>query len=358
MSGLVNLGGWATENSFLRRCDPRFKVGCTVAAMVVCFRIASVPGACAALAMVLALGWATENSFLRRCDPRFKVGCTVAAMVVCFRIASVPGACAALAMVLALCWLGRVRPGRLLAAVWPLLAMLVFVSALNLFVTQTGNLLVQWGPLRITTGGVDTFALYSVRLATLLGFGTLLLATTDPLGLTNALASLLSPLKVLRVPVEQLAMVLALALRFVPTLADELQSVMDAQRCRGASFDRGSPRRRVGALTALAMVLALALRFVPTLADELQSVMDAQRCRGASFDRGSPRRRVGALTALAIPVMTWALRHADTLSLALEARAYDPSAPRTRWRAPHPGWRDAALIALTTAFVGVVLAWG
>ncbi|MDJ1122324.1 energy-coupling factor transporter transmembrane component T [Olsenella sp. YH-ols2217] len=256
-------------------------------------------------------GWATENSFLRRCDPRFKVGCTVAAMVVCFRIASVPGACAALAMVLALCWLGRVRPGRLLAAVWPLLAMLVFVSALNLFVTQTGNLLVQWGPLRITTGGVDTFALYSVRLATLLGFGTLLLATTDPLGLTNALASLLSPLKVLRVLVEQLA-----------------------------------------------MVLALALRFVPTLADELQSVMDAQRCRGASFDRGSPRRRVGALTALAIPVMTGALRHADTLSLALEARAYDPSAPRTRWRAPHPGWRDAALIALTTAFVGVALAWG
>lgn len=236
------------------------------------------------------------TSPLHRADARAKILVTVAFMTTIFLIASPGQALWALAGFLGLCGLGRIRPVSLLASSAPLLVLLGVFSLLNLFVNPEGAVLWSWGALSIHEGGLISAALTATRLGLLIVNGALLLAVTEPLQLTRGLSTLLSPLGRLGVPVEQLA-----------------------------------------------FVLALALRFVPTLTGEIQSVMDAQRARGAAFDSGSPLKRLRALLSILVPTFAGALRHAQGLSLALEARHYDPNRPRTIWKQPHLGQVDAGL---------------
>ena len=108
----------------------------------------------------------------------------------------------------------------------------------------------------------------------------------------------------------------------------------------------------------LALVLSLALRFVPTLGDELEGVREAQEARGGDLGRGGPVRRVRALVSVLVPALTGALRHAQGLSLALEARGYDPSRPRTVWRRPKVRGADVAFALACVAYLAVLLTAG
>lgn len=233
---------------------------------------------------------------LHRADARTKILVTLAFMATIFLVTSPLQALWALAGFLGLCALGRISPLSLLASSAPLLALLLVFSLLNLFVNPEGPVLWSWGALSIHEGGLFSAAQTALRLGLLVLNGALLLAVTEPLQLTRGLSSLLSPLGRLGVPVEQLA-----------------------------------------------FVLALALRFVPTLTSEIQGVMDAQRARGAAFDSGGPLKRLRALLSILVPTFAGALRHAQGLSLALEARHYDPNRPRTIWKQPHLGQVDAGL---------------
>ena len=106
----------------------------------------------------------------------------------------------------------------------------------------------------------------------------------------------------------------------------------------------------------IALVLSLALRFIPTLAAEAQAVADAQAARGGSIETGSLPQRVKAMTAIIVPVFAGALRHADNLSLALDARCYEEGIRRTHWRVMRVAARDVAFIAVLACYLSALVA--
>ena len=108
----------------------------------------------------------------------------------------------------------------------------------------------------------------------------------------------------------------------------------------------------------MALVMSLALRFLPTLSDETKAIIDAQSARGGTIETGSPATRVKALFAIIVPILVAALRHADNLSLALDARCYEEGIHRTHWRVMRARRRDRMVAAACVAYVVALLAVG
>jgi energy-coupling factor transport system permease protein len=162
--------------------------------------------------------------------------------------------------------------------------------------------------LHLSRQGLEFAAFLSLRLVVLVLIGSVLTLTTPPLALTDGLAWLGRPLRRLRVPTDELALMVTIALRFIPTLLVELDQIMRAQRARGADFASGGPVRRARAL-------------VPVLT----------------------------------PLFVLSFRRADELALAMEARCYSPGSVRTRLHPLRAGVRDAVLLALTAAVIVVAL---
>ena len=156
----------------------------------------------------------------------------------------------------------------------PLIFILVFTGILNLFMTPGENVLVSFWGLKITTEGLVQ-AIFMVSRILMLIVGTFLLTyTTSPIALTDGLESLLGPLKKLHLPVHELSMMMSIALRFIPTLIEETDKIMSAQKARGADFETGSLMQRVKALVPILVPLFIgAFR----RADELATAMEC-RC--------------------------------------------------------------------------------
>ena len=156
----------------------------------------------------------------------------------------------------------------------PLIFILIFTGVLNLFFTKGGTVLVSFGGISITSEGVLR-AVYMVARILMLIAGTFLLTyTTSPIALTDGLESLLNPLKKIKVPVHELAMMMCIALRFIPTLIEETDKIMSAQKARGADFETGKLINRVKALVPILVPL-----FISAFrrADELATAMEC-RC--------------------------------------------------------------------------------
>ena len=165
----------------------------------------------------------------------------------------------------------------------PLIFILVFTGILNLFMTPGENVLVSFWGLKITTEGLVQ-AIFMVSRILMLIVGTFLLTyTTSPIALTDGLESLLGPLKKLHLPVHELSMMMCIALRFIPTLIEETDKIMSAQKARGADFETGSLVQRVKALVPILVPLFIgAFR----RADELATAME---CRCYQGGRGRTR---------------------------------------------------------------------
>ncbi len=175
----------------------------------------------------------------------------------------------------------------------PLIFILVFTGILNLFMTPGENVLVSFWGLKITTEGLVQ-AIFMVSRILMLIVGTFLLTyTTSPIALTDGLESLLGPLKKLHLPVHELSMMMCIALRFIPTLIEETDKIMSAQKARGADFETGSLMQRVKAL-------------VPIL----------------------------------VPLFIGAFRRADELATAMECRCYQGGEGRTKMKTLHYKRRD------------------
>ena len=159
----------------------------------------------------------------------------------------------------------------------PLVLILVFTGVLNVFFTTGEKLLVSFWIVKIYWEGIVR-ALYMVARILMLITGTFLLTyTTSPIALTDGLESLLSPLKVIRVPVHELAMMMCIALRFIPTLIEETDKIMSAQKARGADFESGNLLHRVKALVPILVPL-----FISAFrrADELATAMECRCYQG------------------------------------------------------------------------------
>lgn len=214
------------------------------------------------------------NSRIHRLDPRSKLlvlivyivalflGKTWASYAVCF---------AFLAMCIAI---SKVPVKSIFRGLKPLVFILVFTGVLNVFFTAGETVLVKWWKITITLEGVTRAVYMIIRIMMLVGATFLLTYTTSPISLTDGLESLLSPLKKLHFPVHELAMMMCIALRFIPTLIEETDKIMSAQRSRGADFESGKLMERVKALIPILVPLFIgAFR----RADELATAMEC-RC--------------------------------------------------------------------------------
>jgi energy-coupling factor transport system permease protein len=156
----------------------------------------------------------------------------------------------------------------------PLMMILVFTAVLNIFFTEGETVLVEFWTLKITLEGLVRAFFMMIRILMLITGTFLLTYTTSPIALTDGLESLLGPLKVIKVPVHELSMMMCIALRFIPTLIEETDKIMSAQKARGADFETGSLMQRVKALVPILVPL-----FISAFrrADELATAMEC-RC--------------------------------------------------------------------------------
>ncbi|KIU25284.1 energy-coupling factor transporter transmembrane component T family protein [Weissella cibaria] len=217
------------------------------------------------------------NSWIHRLDARTKLILSVAFIFVVFFANNVAGYVVAIAFTLLSILLTGLGVGVFIRGVRPLMFLMFITTLLQLFFVQTGDVLWHWAFLTITTDGVTNSIAVFVRFMLIIMFSTILTLTTQPLAVADAMESLLQPLKKVGFPVAELALMLSIALRFVPTLMDEAESIMNAQRARGVEFNEGNIISRIKAFVPLLIPL-----FINAIkrAIELGDAMEARGYRG------------------------------------------------------------------------------
>ena len=226
------------------------------------------------------------GSPVHRLDPRAKLVALIVYIVALFLAEWFVTYAIMLATLIAVVAVARIKAKALLRGMKPLIFLLVFTAILNALYTP-GEALVSFWIITITKEGILHAFFMVIRILMLVSCTFLLTYTTSPLALTDALESLLSPLKKVRVPVHELAMMMSIALRFIPTLIEETDKIMSAQRARGASFDTGNLIEKAKALIPLLVPL-----FISAFrrAEELATAMEC-RC----YHGGQGRTRLKQL---------------------------------------------------------------
>ena len=216
---------------------------------------------------------------IHKLDPRTKIILAIAFIVTVF-VANNPVAFIALAVcVTVLVWISRISFSVVFKGVKPIILILLFTALINVFMTSgEGEPLFELGIIKVYTDGIVRAVFMALRVVILIvGTSVLLTYTTSPISLTDGLESLLSPLKKVGVPVHTFAMMMSIALRFIPTLVEETEKIMNAQKSRGADFTTGSLAQRAKALIPLLIPL-----FVSSFkrAEELATAMECRCYRG------------------------------------------------------------------------------
>ena len=213
-------------------------------------------------------------------------------------------------MLVLLYGVARIPLRLILKSLKPIVPIILFTAVLNLFfISGEGEPLVQIWVLRIYREGVNYAVLMATRVVALIAGTSLLTYTTSPIVLTDAIESLLRPLQKLHFPVHELAMMMTIALRFIPTLIDETEKIMNAQKARGAKLDNGKFTERIQAL-------------IPIL----------------------------------IPLFISAFRRADELAMAMECRCYHGGEGRTRLKVLRFGKLDVLCTLALVAMLAAILA--
>ena len=248
------------------------------------------------------------DTLIHRLDPRTKL---IGVVIYFIALFSAKGVLSTLLVMLTLVMcvaVSRIKPKALLKGMKPLLFIVIFTAVLNLFYTE-GRILVQWWIFKITAEGLKRTILMMIRILLLVSCTFLLTYTTSPLQLTDGLEHLMRPLKKVRFPVHELSMMMSIALRFIPTLIEELDKIMSAQKARGADFETGGLIKRAKAL-------------LPVL----------------------------------VPLFVSAFRRADELATAMECRCYHGGVGRTRMKELQMQSIDVfALLFMLALLVGVIV---
>jgi energy-coupling factor transporter transmembrane protein EcfT len=257
------------------------------------------------MAFKLSLGqYLNGSSWVYRLDPRAKLCCSFVFMIASFAVTTPAQLICAGLCGIALLISSQVPVRHVLASIRPAMVLLGVLSLFNLFFVRTGDALLTLGPFAFTSGGIWAALLYTLRFAVALVAGSLIMLTTTPTALSDAFDALLAPLSRIGLPGHEIA-----------------------------------------------MVLSLMLRFIPTLADDLTTISEAQESRGAALSTGRMAQRVQALVALLVALFASALRHANNLSRALDARCYEGNATRTHLHQLHLSRLDGVLVFFVCAYV-------
>ena len=250
------------------------------------------------------------NSLVHRFDPRLKLVLTVVYIVLLFAASNPLGLTLSILFLGVMYKVAKIPVKMIGKSLKPILPIVLFTAVLNLFfVSGEGDPLVHFWFLTIYAEGVRYAVLMAVRVMALIAGTSLLTYTTSPIVLTDAIEQLLKPLGKLHFPVHELAMMMSIALRFIPTLIEETDKIMNAQKARGAMLDSGTMTERVKAL-------------VPVL----------------------------------IPLFISAFRRADELAMAMECRCYRGGTGRTRLKVLRCEKQDYIDLAVCIACFAVILA--
>ena len=218
-------------------------------------------------------------SVIHKLDPRTKIILSVLFIITVF-IAKNPVSLAFLAIItIILVLISRISAKVILKSIKPLVFILAFTAILNLFLTKgEGDPIINWWVIKIYEEGIVRAVFMFVRVIIfILSSSVLLTYTTSPISLTDGIESLMSPLKKIKVPVHAFAMMMSIALRFIPILVEETEKIMNAQKSRGADFSSGGLIKRAKALIPILIPL-LASAF--NRADELATAMECRCYRG------------------------------------------------------------------------------
>ncbi len=258
------------------------------------------------------------NSLIHRLDPRSKLILTILFITVLFICRGFIPYAIMTAFLFSVILITGIDIRLILKSIRPILILLIFTAILNVFYTNSGTELLRIGSASITTGGLYTAAFMVVRIVLLvMGTFVILTYTTSPIMLTDGLESLLNPLKRVKFPVHELSMMMSIALRFIPTLIEETDKIMSAQKSRGASFDTGS-------------LIARAKALIPVL----------------------------------VPLFINAFRRAEDLALAMECRCYHGGDGRVRLKVLKFSALDACVMGASVVifavciFISSTVSWG
>ncbi len=217
------------------------------------------------------------NSPVHRLDPRFKLIITAIFITMLFSAGNFVGLFVGILFMIFVTFLSQIPVIMILKSLKPVIPILIFTAILNLFFLSDGNVLFEWQFIKITTGGIETSLFMIIRIIALICGTSLLTYTTSPIVLTDAIERLMSPLKKVKFPVHELAMMMTIALRFIPTLIEETDKIMSAQKARGADLETGGLVKRSKALVPVLIPL-----FVSAFrrAEELALAMECRCYRG------------------------------------------------------------------------------
>lgn len=252
-----------------------------------------------------------QKSFVHRMDPRAKIVLMIAYIVAIFVADNFFGLAAVTLFLIVTVIFSRVPFGSVLRSVKMILFLIVFTAILNLFFysTEGVHLIWQWGILALSWESIVNMIFLAFRLFLLVMGTSILTLTTAPVELTDGIESLLKPLKYIKFPVHELALIMSIALRFIPTLMDETNRIIAAQKARGADFETGGLFKRAKAM-------------IPVL----------------------------------IPLLVSAFRRAEELGDAMDARCYSGAKGRTKYKKLTFTWRDlAATLVVAALITGIVL---
>ncbi|NLT47862.1 MAG: energy-coupling factor transporter transmembrane protein EcfT, partial [Clostridiales bacterium] len=246
-------------------------------------------------------------SKIHRLDPRTKIICTFAYIISLFLVRDFLGFAITVAFLGFTIFLSKVPLRFIFKGLKPIFFIIIFTFTVNMFMTK-GETLVEIWFLTITREGLYNAFFMGLRLVLLIIGSSLLTLTTKPINLTDGIERLLSPFRRIGVPAHELA-----------------------------------------------MMMTIALRFIPTLLEETDKIMKAQMARGADFETGNLLRRAKSLIPLLVPLFISAFRIAQDLAMAMEARCYRGGDARTRMNAMRLHWRDGVASFAMISFIAVIL---
>ena len=248
------------------------------------------------------------NSVIHRLDPRTKLAAMIIYIAMVFSVKTMALYAAVAVFLVALLLISRIPVSYVFKAVKPMRWLLVFMFIINMFLIKSGRVIFSWKFITLTVDGIEQAFFIVIRLVLLVCGTSLLTLTTTPISLTDGLERIMSPLAKIKFPAHELAMMMMIALRFIPTLLEEAERIMKAQAARGADFESGNIFKR-------------AKNMIPIL----------------------------------IPLFISAFRRADELASAMECRCYNGGEGRTRLRQLKAAPRDFAALAVTVIFLGVII---
>ena len=249
------------------------------------------------------------NSFVHKMDAMIKLIITFAYLILIFMVQNFYGYAVIAVFVSIVILISKVPVKFVIKGLRPILIFIIFTAFLNLFMTGGEQVIWQWRFLRLTREGISYCVSMILRIVFLVTGTSMLTYVTSPIALTDGIERLLKPLEKLGFPTHELA-----------------------------------------------MMMSIALRFIPVLLEETDKIMKAQTARGADFETGSLVRRAKALIPLLVPLFISAFRRADELAVAMECRCYRGGAGRTRLHKAKIGLRDCAACVIMGLFmVGLII---